>query len=128
MLVRKTEVRIAHMEVPQMRLNLRPALRALTVSAALLAVPSLAGASFIVGPSHVGVSPDHGGRFNPISFNPTSVLINLQVNHTGTGSFKIIEPGYNGKFTGRVNCILPIGKPHLEIKGDTGTITVPKQL
>ena len=77
-----------------MRLNLRPSLRALAVSAALLAVPSLAGASFIVGPGHGGVSPDHGGRYNPISFNPTSVLINLQVNHSGTGSFKIIEPGF----------------------------------
>jgi hypothetical protein len=86
-----------------------------------LAVPSLAGASFIV-------NPDHGARYGPITFNPSSIVIALKVGQSGTGSFRIHQDRYHGKFTGRITCLLPIGKPRLDIDRDVATVFVPKQL
>ena len=105
-----------------MRLNLRSTLRAFAVSTALLAIPSLAGASFIARPNM------NDAANAPITFNPTSVLINLQIGQSGSATFRIHERGYHGAFHGKVTCLLPLGKPRLDIDGNKATVFVPKQL
>jgi len=102
-----------------MRANLRHVLSVFAVCAGLLAVPSVGRAAHIIMPD---------GRYAPITFNPSSVLIAMKVGQVGMGQFHIQEQGYKGPFHGRIDCLLNLfGKPRIDIDKDLVTITVPKQ-
>jgi hypothetical protein len=103
-----------------MRANLRHVLGVFAVCAGLLVVPSVVRASHITMPD---------GRFAPITFSPTSVLIAMKIGQVGLGQFHIDQEGFKGPFHGRIDCLLNLfGKPRVDIDKDLATIFVPKQL